>query len=503
MNPVKNSSLSLIDGSELKVVIDSVSSGNKLSDLNNIHNEDITSSNPVWTTSYDYGSANFSDPFGDYDEYYWYNWWWSYCCDYPYDFNSNQDNSYQQSVNAFGDYMEGQMAWENDEWSEKIERFEFLFQNQSKETRKKLGHSIQNMLITCSFNGKKCSAVDFTLFQTTEYGNCYTLSSDLFITRKTGPMNGLQLILQVEKFELSNLFDGSGFRLVIHEPGTFPFPQDEGYTISPGYETTIGMRMLRVMHAEPPYGICDSGDVFFETYGFRYTMQACLQICRNKKVVEICKCRPSKHMDIKFMEKFNTTPICSSSINSKNEKGTYSNAKQCEEFIYFRIDEHYIDCECATPCSQTLYRSTICGRVWPKESFLEKELLNTQCEQSNYSYCDMYLGEKNSAFKDNFLKLVIYYEDMNYEEISEEPSYDGFRFLSDLGGAMGLFLGASLLSFLELVQLMVELFNYQRHKCRKRKIKANESPNIIVKPTKDTTVINNIFTVAKKKNETV
>ncbi|XP_062577905.1 amiloride-sensitive sodium channel subunit gamma-2-like [Saccostrea cucullata] len=131
------------------------------------------------------------------------------------------------------------------------------------------------MLISCSFNGKKCSADNFTLFQTAEYGNCYTLSSDLFITRKTGPMNGLQLILQVEKFELlSNLIDGAGFRLVIHEPETFPFPQDEGYTISSGHETTIGMKMVRVVRAEAPYGMCDSGDTFYKTYGFRYTMQA-------------------------------------------------------------------------------------------------------------------------------------------------------------------------------------------------------------------------------------
>ncbi|XP_062577906.1 degenerin mec-10-like [Saccostrea cucullata] len=190
--------------------------------------------------------------------------------------------------------------------------------------------------------------------------------------------------------------------------------------------------------------------------------------------------------------------------NNKTEKGKHSNAKQCEEFIYFRIDEHYIDCECASPCRQTLYQSTISGRMWPKESFLEKELLNTRCEQFNYSYCDKYMDEKNSAsFKDNFLKLVIYYEDMNYEDISEEPSYDGFRFLSDLGGAMGLFLGASLLSFLELVQLLVELFNYHRQKCRNRKIEVKKGSNVIVKPTKDTTVKDNIhvFTCSNRKIE--
>ncbi|XP_061194679.1 FMRFamide-activated amiloride-sensitive sodium channel-like [Saccostrea echinata] len=315
------------------------------------------------------------------------------------------------------------------------------------QSRKEWGHSIQDMLISCFFNERKCLANNFTLFQTTEYGNCYTLSSNLFITRKVGPMHGLQLILQVEKFELLNdLFDGTGFRLVIHEPGTFPFPQKEGYTISPGYETTIGMRMVRVMRAKPPYGICESGDVFYKTYGYRYSMQACLEICRFRKVVEICKCRPLDNiMDIKFIERFRATPICTAGI--ENEKRKYRDPMQCEEFIYIQIAENYINCGCESPCSQTLYQSTVSGGVWPKKFFLI------------------------------------------------------FRFLSDLGGAMGLYLGASILSFLELVQLFVELSNYHRHKCLKRKSKVNESQIIIVKPTKDTTVSNNKFTVVKEESD--
>lgn len=38
--------------------------------------------------------------------------------------------------------------------------------------------------------------------------------------------------------------DAFGLRLVIHEPGTFPFPEEEGFTLNPRYETTIGMRLV-------------------------------------------------------------------------------------------------------------------------------------------------------------------------------------------------------------------------------------------------------------------
>ena len=55
------------------------------------------------------------------------------------------------------------------------------------------------------------------------------------------------MILQVETFEHVNEFvDGTGIRLVIHEPETLPFPAEEGFTLSSGYETSIGMKMVSI-----------------------------------------------------------------------------------------------------------------------------------------------------------------------------------------------------------------------------------------------------------------
>ena len=55
------------------------------------------------------------------------------------------------------------------------------------------------------------------------------------------------MILQVETFEHVNEFvDGTGIRLVIHEPGTLSFPAEEGFTLSSGYETSIGMKMVSI-----------------------------------------------------------------------------------------------------------------------------------------------------------------------------------------------------------------------------------------------------------------
>lgn len=77
----------------------------------------------------------------------------------------------------------------------------------------------------------KQNTIQSNIFHT----NCYTFLSFL----------GLRLNLNIETNEyVADYMDAFGLRLVIHEPGTFPFPEEEGFTLNPRYETTIGMRLV-------------------------------------------------------------------------------------------------------------------------------------------------------------------------------------------------------------------------------------------------------------------
>jgi hypothetical protein len=59
-------------------------------------------------------------------------------------------------------------------------------------------------------------------------------------------LSGLSLILYTENDEyLSGISQGYGMRLLIHEQGTFPMPNDEGILISSSFETSIGLRLVR------------------------------------------------------------------------------------------------------------------------------------------------------------------------------------------------------------------------------------------------------------------
>ncbi|KAK3085101.1 hypothetical protein FSP39_024233 [Pinctada imbricata] len=61
------------------------------------------------------------------------------------------------------------------------------------------------------------------------------------------------------------------------------------------------------------------------------------------------------------------------------------------------------------------------------------------------------------ALSQNFLKFVIYYEDLNFEVLDEEPEIEDAQFVSDVGGAIGLWIGLSLLAIFEVIQFFVEM----------------------------------------------
>lgn len=71
------------------------------------------------------------------------------------------------------------------------------------------------------------------------------IQTKLGISAETTIFLGLRLNLNIETNEyVADYMDAFGLRLVIHEPGTFPFPEEEGFTLNPRYETTIGMRLV-------------------------------------------------------------------------------------------------------------------------------------------------------------------------------------------------------------------------------------------------------------------
>ena len=55
--------------------------------------------------------------------------------------------------------------------------------------------------------------------------------------------------------------------------------------------------------------------------------------------------------------------------------------------------------------------------------------------------------------------LDVFYSQLSYVDIQTIPAYDFLTLVCDIGGALGLILGGTLLTIVEFVQLFVQLLN--------------------------------------------
>ncbi|CAC5423529.1 SCNN1B [Mytilus coruscus] len=316
------------------------------------------------------------------------------------------------------------------------------------------GHKIENMLLECTYAGQSCERPSKNIV-TPDYGNCYTLQSRRYISGTSGPLGGMTLTINLENHEaIEKMTEGFGLRLALHEVGSFPLPLEKGMTISGGFETSLALKLTTIQRKGPPYGDCEDSVEYFKRHLVRYTTQGCIQTCWETHVAAHCGCIDGYlTSEIHFFtdHKLNVTEIPNSTVT-----GCYTTAeKDC--FAKLRRDflmSVSTYCTCPPPCFENVYTTSFSGAIWPHETKLA-ELKNTSCaryENSTACRLDMLTS---STLRSNFLKLHIYFEELNYEQIVEEPMYDITQVIADIGGSLGLCVGVSLLCVFEAVEAIV------------------------------------------------
>ena len=56
--------------------------------------------------------------------------------------------------------------------------------------------------------------------------------------------------------------------------------------------------------------------------------------------------------------------------------------------------------------------------------------------------------------RSNFLEVDIFYKELKYEEVTQRPSFEALSLLSEVGGFLGLLLGASVLTVCEVMDFI-------------------------------------------------
>ncbi|CAL1540639.1 unnamed protein product [Lymnaea stagnalis] len=321
--------------------------------------------------------------------------------------------------------------------------FRDMFSKLPKKTREEVGHQLDDMLMKCSFAGRKCILANFKRRHSTNYGNCYTLENDKFISRKSGPSGGLEMILYLETNEyLEGITSGKGAQVVIHELGTLPFPDDEGIAVTAGEQTMIGLRQMQITRLDGVYGPCKSVDDFMQKYKIKYTRNTCLKICQQNLIMETCHCYDEIYQDINDVMK----------ISDKDTPCQNASQITCVTRVKWRFDDNASSCACDSPCSEKVYGRNVASRMWPSDS-----VASLMVESMRTTKKDLAVS---TDVQEDFIKLNIYFEELNFEELEEQIDYEFTQLMSDVGGTIGLWIGLSILSMFELFHVLLQICHY-------------------------------------------
>ena len=124
----------------------------------------------------------------------------------------------------------------------------------------------------------------------------------------------------------------------------------------------------------------------------------------------------------------------------------------CPPNIYIECADHTLDslgggsegpCFCPTPCNLTRYGKEISMVKIPN--------------RGSARYLARKYNRNETYIRENFLVLDVFFEALTSEAMEQQAAYGLSALLGDLGGQMGLFIGASILTLLEILDYIYEV----------------------------------------------
>ncbi len=142
---------------------------------------------------------------------------------------------------------------------------------------------LDGFVVNCHYAGHKCHKEEnFHRFFDPYYFNCFTYrapdKTEIDDSLSEGIENGWSAILlsgsgMLDKNDEIRMLPGlhewrsavsasEGVRVVIHPPGTEPYPFTEGYDVPPGFSASFGIKPRRNIRIGPPHGNCSHSNPF-------------------------------------------------------------------------------------------------------------------------------------------------------------------------------------------------------------------------------------------------
>jgi len=269
----------------------------------------------------------------------------------------------------------------------------------------------------------------------------------------------------------------NGFHVFIHNNTEKPTDR-QAVEVASGLSTNLMISRAWDRKLGPPYNKClknialpDSVDSVLYKHiisgKYSYTQNYCFDLCNDLEVLRTCNCTqgfilPNRKQcsQVKFEAILaNTGETCMERVN-KN----------------FYTDE-FRSCIplCPKECETFIYTVTSSFSVYPSDNYLEV-LLSDPLIVNKFNERDIGYGKNyRETVKSSVMAINIFYQDLSYSEVSQIPKSTTADILASVGGNLGLFLGISLLTLIEGVNVILgSVFICLQHVYLKYKRRAEE-----------------------------
>jgi len=281
------------------------------------------------------------------------------------------------------------------------------------------------------------------------FGKCYRFNSGLNWTnqsieikksKRVGSDDGFWLILYA-----TTVYDLSDLIILFHNYTENPINIfRKGSIISSGTNNFFLVKRTLDQKLESPFNSC---------------LKDINQFAFNKTIIDYLNNKNRKYsqfecFNICFNTNFNQTNPCHCYLTSLDEEPYHKcgNNNSC----YEKFNKNFKQTEkcshlCPLECDQYSYEI-----FHTPHKIIGSGRING-FNDLNYVYSFLPQFETYENVSKTYYLINVYYEDLKYTSISQQPKIELFGLISNLGGILGLFIGFSFISCLEIIEILAEL----------------------------------------------
>ncbi|XP_064392938.1 acid-sensing ion channel 4-A-like [Halichondria panicea] len=292
---------------------------------------------------------------------------------------------------------------------------------------------IHNLVEDCHFLGRKCNMSSDFIEYLVPNGKCFTFNGrnaerNYKTVTGDGFRHALELVLNIQQDKFGGSVNGEvGALISVHEQDVPARVWETGVTVPVGHSAYLAVTREQI---EDRTGRSKSKELeciqpadtpHFDLFtSYNYSFSACRGECVTQSLVKTCKC------------------LWTNSTNS-----LYRNCNISDICCIYDVLKNSSECTCSVPCNHTSYEVVPSYSTFPSST-----AVNALADNFNVS---------QETVRNNYVKVHVFYKSLSINRQITERSYSLTELIANIGGNMGLFLGASIISITEFIVLIADL----------------------------------------------